>query len=190
MHRTVAGMTNTLTLISEPPIAGTEIDTLAGSLDRIRRTFAYKCADLAAAAMGRTIGASAITLGGLMRHMTRVEAHTLAYKLHALGTAGTEAEWDADWAWTGDEDVAAVWRDWIAAVGRSQRLVAEADADSGPGWAKGREFPGWGTPSLRRLLVDLVDEYARHTGHADLIRETIDGRVGEDAPSDWSLAQR
>lgn len=184
MHRTVAGMTNTLTLISDPPISGSEIDTLVGALDRIRRTFAWKCADLDAAAMGRRIGVSAITLGGLVRHMTRVEAHTLAYKLHALDAAGTEAEWDADWTWTGDEDVARVWGDWAAAVERSHRLVAEAVADGGADRAKGREFPGWGTPSLRRLLVDLIDEYARHTGHADLIRETIDGRVGEDAPSD------
>ncbi|HEV7205180.1 MAG TPA: DUF664 domain-containing protein [Jatrophihabitans sp.] len=180
-------MSNALTLISDPPISGSEIATLAGGLDRIRRTFAYKCADLDAAAMGRRIGASAVTLGGLVRHLARVEAHTLAWKLHDRGGTGAEADWDADWDWTGDEDVAAVWRDWFAAVERSQRLVAEADADGGPGRTRGHEFPGWGTPSLRRLLVDMIDEYARHTGHADLIRESIDGRVGEDAPGDWTL---
>jgi hypothetical protein len=38
------------------------------------------------------------------------------------------------------------------------------------------------TPNLRRVVVDMVEEYARHTGHADLIRESTDGLVGEDAP--------
>jgi hypothetical protein len=40
-------------------------------------------------------------------------------------------------------------------------------------------------PSLRRMICDLVEEYGRHTGHADLIREAVDGRVGEDPPADW-----
>ena len=44
----------------------------------------------------------------------------------------------------------------------------------------------WGEPvSLRRILFDLLEEYARHTGHADLLREAIDGRVGEDPPGEW-----
>jgi hypothetical protein len=75
-----------------------------------------------------------------------------------------------------------VWQQWHDAVERSRALVAEAIADGGLDRAKGHEFTGWGTPSLRRILVDMIEEYARHTGHADLIREAIDGRVGEDAP--------
>jgi Protein of unknown function (DUF664) len=48
----------------------------------------------------------------------------------------------------------------------------------------------WASPdghhaSLRRLVLDLIEEYARHTGHADLIREAVDGRVGEDPPAGW-----
>lgn len=168
----------------EAPVAGSEVDTLVGNLERIRRTFAWKCADLDAAAMATTVGVSAITLGGLVRHLTRVEQDSFAWKLHGQvpEPAWTAADWERDWAWTGTEDVDAVWRDWRAAADRSRRLVADALLDGGMERAKGREFPGWGTPSLRRILADVIEEYARHTGHADLIREVVDGRVGEDAP--------
>jgi hypothetical protein len=47
------------------------------------------------------------------------------------------------------------------------------------------EWPGLGHLSLRRLVCDLIEEYGRHTGHADLLREAVDGRVGEDPPGDW-----
>jgi Protein of unknown function (DUF664) len=72
------------------------------------------------------------------------------------------------------------WRD---AVTRSRAAVAEAvvagglDHPAAIGGADGR------SPSLRRILIDLIEEYARHVGHADLIRESIDGLVGED-PND------
>jgi len=167
---------------NEPPVAGSELDTLLGALERNRRTLAWKCADLDAAAMAVRIGASAISLGGLIRHLTRVEADSFGWKLHDEPRPGTDADWDRDWAWTADDDVAQLWRDWHAAVERARAQVAAAITAGGLGWTGGHEFPGWGTPSLRRLLIDMIEEYARHTGHADLIRETIDGRVGEDAP--------
>jgi hypothetical protein len=171
-------------LLTEPPVAGNELDTLLGALERNRRTLAWKCADLDAAAMATAVGKSAITLGGLLRHLTRCEEDLFGRKLHdhQPDQAWTPEDWAADWAWTADGDVDALWREWHAAVERSRVLVAEAMADGGLDRAKGRHFPGWGTPSLRRLLVDFIEEYARHTGHADLIREAIDGRVGEDAP--------
>jgi hypothetical protein len=173
--------TSTEAIPTEPPRAGNELDTLIGALERNRRTLAWKCADLDAAAMERTIGASAITLGGLVRHLTEVEADTFAWKLH--DEARIDSAEDDGWAWTVDDDVDELWRQWHAAVARSRELIAAAVSDGGLDWARGHEFPGWGTPSLRRLLIDMIEEYARHTGHADLIREVIDGRVGEDAPA-------
>ncbi|MGI8667352.1 MAG: DUF664 domain-containing protein [Jatrophihabitans sp.] len=172
-------------VLTEPPLAGTELDTLIGALERNRRTLVWKCGDLDAAAMARTIDASSITLGGLIRHLTEVEADTFAWKLHDQSRtgAGDDNAEDDGWAWTADADVDELWRQWHAAVARSRELVARALADGGLDRARGHEFAGWGTPSLRRLLIDMVEEYARHTGHADLIREVIDGRVGEDAPA-------
>jgi hypothetical protein len=166
---------------AEPPVAGDELTTLVGTLERNRRVLAWKCAGLDATAMSTRIGRSAITLGGLLRHLTRCEASSFVWKLND-GPSPTRAEWESDWEWGPDSDVEQTWRDWRAAVGRSRRLVAESMADGGLDRAKGHEFPGWGTPSLRRILTDMIEEYARHTGHADLIREAIDGRVGEDAP--------
>ncbi|HEV8056247.1 MAG TPA: DUF664 domain-containing protein [Nocardioidaceae bacterium] len=73
---------------------------------------------------------------------------------------------------------------WDGAVERSRAKLDAALADSGldqlvhVSWPEGR-------PSLRRLLCDLIEEYGRHTGHADLLREAVDGRVGEDPPAGW-----
>ena len=172
----------TAELLTEPPVAGSETDTLLGSLERIRRTFAWKCADLDARAMTKTVGTSTLTLGGLVRHLTRVEDDSFGWKLHDAPREGSPEAWDEDFAWTGEEDVDAVWAAWHAAVDRSRARVAQALADGGLDRAKGVTFQGWGTPSLRRIVVDMIEEYARHTGHADLIREAIDGRVGEDPP--------
>ncbi|MDQ3627771.1 MAG: DinB family protein [Actinomycetota bacterium] len=171
-------------LLTEPPVAGDELDTLLGTLERNRRVLAWKCADLDAAAMATTVGTSDITLGGLLRHLARVEKDSFSWKLHDREPkpAWTDDDLAGDWAWTAEDDPETVWRQWHAAVERSRGLVADALADGGLGRAKGREFPGWGVPSLRRILADMIEEYARHAGHADLIREAIDGRVGEDAP--------
>lgn len=61
---------------------------------------------------------------------------------------------------------------------KSRVLIAAAVADGGLDRAKGHHFDGW-ERRARRILIDMIEEYARHTGHADLIREAIDGRVGE-----------
>ena len=181
-------MTETFALIPEPPRAGSEIDTLIGALDRNRRTFAWKCGDLDAAAMSARIGKSAITLGGLVRHLTRCEASSFAWKLFDEDVPLTESDWGHDWEWTAESNVEHAWQQWKAAVTRSQEQVRKALADGGLDREKGHAFPGWGgAPSLRRLLTDMIEEYARHTGHADLIREVVDGRVGEDVPTEWFL---
>ncbi|MGB8861056.1 MAG: DUF664 domain-containing protein [Ilumatobacteraceae bacterium] len=172
-------------VLTEPPLAGNELDTLLGSLERMRRTLAWKCADLDAAAMATTIGASAITIGGLLRHLARCEESSFTWKLHDRrpSFAHDPDGWDRDWQWTATDDAEDTWQQWRGAVERSRVLVAEAVADGGLDRAKGHHFEGWGTPSLRRILIDMIEEYARHTGHADLIREAIDGRVGEDPPA-------
>ena len=70
---------------------------------------------------------------------------------------------------------------WLEAVARSVAAVNEAFADGG--LDRALAISEWSErPNLRRVLVDLIEEYARHTGHADLIRESTDGLVGEDAP--------
>ena len=175
-------------ILREPPIAGDETATLIGSLERQRRTFAWKCGGLDAAGACARIGASAITLGGLLKHLAAVEAIYFAYRLHGRdpGAPWNTVDWDADpdWEWrTGAEEppdqVFALWQDTVA---RSRDMVDEALADGGLDQLGKFVWPDGSQPSLRRLLIDLIEEYARHVGHADLIRESIDGLVGEDPP--------
>ena len=68
------------------------------------------------------------------------------------------------------------------AVNRSRLRIAEAIADGGLARLARRTWPDGRAPSLRRILIDIIEEYARHVGHADLIRESIDGLIGEDPP--------
>jgi hypothetical protein len=169
----------------EPPANGDEAATLVGSLERQRATFAYKCADLDADGLRRTVGTSSVTLGGLLKHLAYMEDINFTRDLagEPLPDAWRDADWDSDpdWEFTSAaaDPPARLYALWSEAVTRSRAAIASALAQGGPG----ATFVSNGkTVSLRRLLVDFIEEYGRHTGHADLIRESIDGRVGEDPP--------
>jgi hypothetical protein len=69
---------------------------------------------------------------------------------------------------------------WQESVARSRAALAEAMAGGGLDRLAAQRWPDGPAPSLRRLLIDLIEEYARHVGHADLIRESVDGLTGED----------
>ncbi|KUO22395.1 DinB family protein [Streptomyces dysideae] len=173
----------------EPPIAGDEAATLLGSLERQRATFAWKCSGLDSAGLRATVGASAVTLGGLLKHLAHVEDTHFSRLL--LGREKPEAPWDGvdwdadpDWAWrSADDDSPEQLMDlWQSAVARSRAVVGAALAEGGVAQL-GRFTTSRGeSPSLRRILVDLIEEYARHVGHADLLRESVDGLTGEDPP--------
>ena len=95
-------------------------------------------------------------------------------------------DWDADpdWEWhsAADDTPEQLMTLWQGAVARSRSAVNEALADGGlDHLATGIQLPGE-APSLRRIMIDLIEEYARHVGHADLIRESVDGLLGEDPP--------
>ncbi len=171
----------------EPPVAGDETATLLGSLERQRSTLAWKCGGLDAAGMQATVGTSTITLGGLLKHLAAVEDDTFSRKLLGRdpGPPWDAVDWDADpdWDWrSATEDtpdqLMALWQD---AVARSRAAVAEALADGGLDLLA-RDSRWTESPSLRRMMIDMIEEYARHVGHADLIRESVDGLVGEDPP--------
>ncbi|WP_346620758.1 DinB family protein [Blastococcus montanus] len=170
-----------------PPVDGDEVATLLGFLDHHRATLAWKCAGLDADALRVPVAASSITLGGLLKHMALVEALWFSLWLHGRspGDPWVAVDWDADpdWAWrsaAGDspEELRGLWE---AAVARSRDLVAEALADGG--LTRQAVVAPWPPddvrPTLRWILLHMVEEYARHNGHADLIRESIDGQVGD-----------
>jgi uncharacterized damage-inducible protein DinB len=172
----------------EPPLAGDETATLLGSLERQRATLEWKCGGLDAAAMRATVGASSVTLGGLLKHLALVEDHVFARKFlgQAPGPPWDAVDWDADpdWEWhsaarDSPEQLMRLWQD---AVGRSRSVVTHALAHGGPEQLGQLTAESGASPSLRRLLIDMIEEYARHVGHADLIRESVDGLTGEDPP--------
>jgi hypothetical protein len=174
----------------EPPLAGTELDHLVGALDRLRATFRWKADDLDAAGLQIRIGASALTLGGLLKHMAINEDFIFTRKLtgEPLGEPW-ESLWDGtdNWEFTSaandtPEQLYAFWED---AVERSRSRLDVALAHGDLDQLVHVSSPDGERASLRRLVCDLIEEYGRHTGHADLLREAVDARVGEDPPPGW-----
>jgi hypothetical protein len=173
-------------ILREPPAAGDELDTLLGALERQRKYVAWKCGNLDSAGLRATLGPSTLTLGGLLKHLAAVEDDMFSVKLHGRDPSPPwdTVDWDADpdWDWhsaaeDNPEQLVSLWQE---AVGRSRALVAEAIADGGLDRLASYTWPDGRVPSVRRLLIDMIEEYARHVGHADLIRESVDGLVGED----------
>lgn len=172
----------------EPPIDGDEVATLIGSLERQRATFAWKAGGLNAEELQVSVGASAITLGGLLKHLALVEDHHFSVRLLGRDPSApfNTIDWEAhptwDWSRASDDTPDSLYELWQTNVDQSRRSVAEALANGGLDQRMAQVWPDGRSPSLRRTLVDLIEEYARHVGHADLIRESIDGVVGEDPP--------
>ncbi len=175
----------------EPPLAGTEAEHLLGALDRLRTTFRWKAGHLDSAGLRTRIPSSSLTLGGLLKHLALVEDYYSCTKLRGEPMG---APWDTtyrddvpDWEFvSADDDTAeelyALWDDSVA---RSRARLDAALADGGLDQLIHVRADDGRRASLRRLVFDLVEEYGRHTGHADLLREAVDGLVGEDPPAGW-----
>jgi uncharacterized damage-inducible protein DinB len=167
---------------------GDDVETAVTTLERNRRTFAWKCADVDAEGLGLRLGVSSVTLGGLLKHLAWVEE--LYFQNHLAGRQSMapfdqldlERDWE-EWAWsTAADDTPDVLRAaWVETVHRSRDALAEALSRGG------LEQTTHDGMSLRRLLADMIEEYARHTGHADLLREHVDGATGEGAPKDFPV---
>ncbi len=169
----------------EPPAAGDELATLTGFLDFQRATLRWKCAGLDAAGLSATTAASTMTLGGILKHLAVVEEGWFSQSLHGreLGEPWAAVDWaaDRDWEWhsaaddTPDELLAL----WDRCVERARQDLAEALGNGGLDQLAKRPWPDGRAPSLRWILTHMIEEYARHNGHADLLREAIDGQTGE-----------
>jgi hypothetical protein len=172
----------------EPPLAGDEVSTLLGSLERQRATFAWKCGGLDTDGLRATVGTSTVTLGGLLKHLAFMEDTNFSWP----GRARSEGLWATDdwrtdpgWDWhpAAEDTPDQLMTQWREAVARSRAVVGEALADGGLSHRERFTLPNGQAPSLRRQVIDMIEEYARHVGHADLIRESVDGLTGED-PTD------
>jgi hypothetical protein len=178
----------------EPPLAGTEVEHLVGALDRLRATFRWKADDLDTAGLAARVGTSSLTLGGLLKHLAFVEDYTFTTKLRdePPGPPWKAADWDEDpdWEFTSaaNDSPEQLYELWDGAVARSRTRLGAAVADGGLDQPVHVSDADGRHASLRRLVCDLIEEYGRHTGHADLLRESVDGLVGEDPPPGWQPA--
>src|ERR1700744_191214 len=161
------------------PRLGGERATLAEFLRCQRLTLELKCAGLDAEQMARrAVEPSTISLLGLIRHMAEVERRWFRARFADddqgnLYQSADDPDGDFNGAVPDQAVVEAAWAAWRAEVVVGDEVVGERDFDF---VGKDRE----GEPvSLRELLVHMIEEYARHNGHADLLRERIDGRVGD-----------
>ncbi|WP_265520153.1 DinB family protein [Oerskovia flava] len=171
---------------TEPPVVADEIGTLRGFLDFHRETMRWKTAELGATELATRLPPSTMTLGGMLKHLAFVESHWFSVVLvgEQIMAPFDTVDWsaDGDWDWHSaaedtpdqvrslfDRAVAAsdAILDAVLADGGLDALSVGADRRTGERW------------NLRWVLVHMVEEYARHNGHADLIRESIDGFVGE-----------
>jgi uncharacterized damage-inducible protein DinB len=142
-----------------------------------------KCAGLDAEQLARRpVPPSTMSLLGLIRHMADVERTW--FRRVMAGEVAPPYYWsdevaDADWAGAVADPavVAEAWQYWRDEIGFAERYVADTD-DLG---IRGTMKDGTSV-ALREVIVHMIEEYARHTGHADLLRERIDGRVGQLSP--------
>ncbi len=171
---------------TDPPLAGSEIATLRAFLTYHRDTFAIKTAGLDAGQLAAALPPSPMTLGGMMKHLAVVESSWFSevFEGGSLMAPFDTAPWkeDRDWEWhtaAGDDpaELRALWSravaDADAVIDSALRAEAGLDGLSVRANRQGEKF------SLRWILVHMIEEYARHNGHADLIRESLDGVTGE-----------
>ncbi|MFC4337336.1 DinB family protein [Salininema proteolyticum] len=169
----------------EPPIQAPEYETLQGFLEFLRATIAWKCSGLTAEQANTTAAASDMTLGGILKHLAWVEDNWFGQFLHgqdpAPEWAGADWNADPDWEWTSaaSEDPEELLALWNAKVDQSRRLTDRAMSDGGLDRLADRAWSDGKRVSLRWILTHMIEEYARHAGHADLIRESVDGLTGE-----------
>ncbi len=162
------------------PRLGDERTTLIEFLRCARLTLEMKCSDLDAEALARrSVEPSTMSLLGLIRHLAEVERDSFRNMMagqEAPRLFCSDADPDADFNGAlADSQVAAeAWEAWRKEVDFAERFVAEASSLDITGNSR------WhGPTSLREMLVEMIWEYGRHLGHVDLLRERIDGRIGQ-----------
>ncbi len=169
----------------EPPVASDEVATLLGFLEFQRATLEWKCRELGSADLQKKIASSTMTLGGILKHMAYVENHWFSDWLFDREKLSLwrEVDWskDRDWDWNSaaQDSPEKLFALWHGACDLSRSLVASVLSSAGLDQLAKRKWQDRNSPSLRWILVHMIEEYARHNGHADLIRESIDGQVGE-----------
>jgi Protein of unknown function (DUF664) len=161
----------------DPPLEADELTTLRAFLDFNRATLALKCAGLTGDQLReRAVAPSSLSLLGIVRHMAEVERNWFRPVLAAEDMRtifAPDMDWEAAFRDVDTADVDEVFSIWRAECDHSRALVLAAPSLETRGYRGGAWF------SLRYVLTHMIEEYARHNGHADLLRECLDGSTGE-----------
>jgi uncharacterized damage-inducible protein DinB len=166
----------------QPPETGTELGLLTSYLDFQRETILLKAESLSREQLARPLPTSSLTLGGLLNHLALVEDSWLRVRFSGLpdDELWTGIDWDADpdheFRTAADAEPEELRRRYEQACARSREVVDRAE---GPGQLSVEPRRNGAHFELRWVLLHLIEETARHAGHADLLREAIDGTTGE-----------
>lgn len=169
---------------TEPAYSNDEVGMLRSFLDHYRATIRLQASGLTDAQLDQNLPPSDLTLGGMLSHLAFVEDYWFSYHLmaHEPAPPWDSAPWadDADWDWhrAADQPHAALDALLVDAIARSNTCLdaaLAADPELDRPVARPRDPARGATATVRWVLVHLVDEYCRHAGHADLIRQSIDG---------------
>jgi len=166
------------------PQVADELTMLTGFLEWMRDTLRAKAGGLDAEQLQRRLAPSTMTLGGMVTHLAWVESWWFTEVFHgqAPGEPWASFEWkadnDAEWTVAASMQPDEIWTLFDAEVDKARRILQEVgDLDA---IAVGHRKRKPGEPlSMRWIVIHMIEEYARHLGHADLIRESIDGSVGQ-----------
>jgi hypothetical protein len=167
---------------TDPPRSGSEAAQLPAFLDFLRATVVEKCAGLDAAGLAQRVPTSALTLGGLLNHLALVEDWWFRVRFlgleHVAPWGGIDWDADPDWEFrtAADTDPDELRGRYLAACERSREVVRSTGGLDRLSVAASADGERW---DLRWVLLHMIEETARHAGHADLLREAVDGRVGE-----------
>ncbi|MFB9775909.1 DinB family protein [Brevibacterium otitidis] len=173
---------DTTTELCQLPNSGTELEVLTGFIDFSRSVLLRKTEGLSDQQLRTALAPSTMTLAGMLTHMAFVEDYWFGFRV--AGRAPTEpwatAPWESnnDWDWDLAADIPtaearALFADSLA---RSREITAGLADLSAPVAKPAREGEAW---NVRWVLVHMIEEYSRHLGHADLIREHLDGSTGD-----------
>jgi len=168
---------------TEPPEVAGELATLTGFLQFHRDTLVWKCEGLTDEQLrSRAVPPSNLSLLGLVRHLAEVERGWFRTLMNGESDLAelycTPENRDGDFDDVADADVAEAWRNWHAEVAKAQEIAAAVPSlDT----VYVRQRPGRPEVSFsaRWVITHMIEEYSRHNGHADLLRELIDGETGE-----------
>jgi uncharacterized damage-inducible protein DinB len=171
---------------TDPPLQADEATTLRAFLDFHRDTFRWKCGGLTQEQLAQSLPPSDMTLGGMMKHLAVVESgwfeETFAggSQMPPFDTVDWDADRDWEWHTAKDDSPEELFALFDEAVRRADAVIDAALAGGGLDAPSAKTSPREGTAfSLRWIIAHMIEEYARHTGHADLIRQSIDGATGE-----------